>query len=125
MYRGHSNHPGTTLGSIVEAFAPQRKPGKISFSTAKFKTCCHFPAGINVFCKLRRRSVLLLGSWWADHMFGTRRVKRAVKEGGRKDRGGTASAYTRAALSPEKALIAVGLGLAVFAAIRSLAGSDD
>ena len=35
------------------------------------------------------------------------------------------SAYTRAALSPGKALLAAGLGLAVFAGIRSLAGSDD
>ena len=35
------------------------------------------------------------------------------------------SAYTRVALSPGKALIAAGLGLAVFAGLRSLAGSDD
>ncbi len=35
------------------------------------------------------------------------------------------SAYTRAALSPGKALLAAGLGLAVFAGLRSLAGSDD
>jgi len=35
------------------------------------------------------------------------------------------SVYTRAALSPGKALLAAGLGLAVFAGIRSLAGSDD
>jgi NAD(P)-dependent dehydrogenase (short-subunit alcohol dehydrogenase family) len=34
------------------------------------------------------------------------------------------SVYTRAALSPGKALLAAGLGLAVFAGIRSLAGSD-
>jgi hypothetical protein len=33
--------------------------------------------------------------------------------------------YTRAALSPGKALLAAGLGLAVFAGIRSLAGSYD
>lgn len=35
------------------------------------------------------------------------------------------SAYTRAALSPGKALLAAGLGLAVFAGLRSLASSDD
>jgi hypothetical protein len=35
------------------------------------------------------------------------------------------SMYTRAALSPGKALLAAGLGLAVFAGIRSLAGSDE
>jgi NAD(P)-dependent dehydrogenase (short-subunit alcohol dehydrogenase family) len=35
------------------------------------------------------------------------------------------SVYTRAALSPGKALLAAGLGLAVFAGLRSLAGSDD
>ncbi len=35
------------------------------------------------------------------------------------------SAYTRAVLSPGKALLAAGLGLAVFAGIRSLAASDD
>jgi hypothetical protein len=35
------------------------------------------------------------------------------------------STYTKAALSPGKALIAAGLGLAVFAGIRSLAGPDD
>lgn len=35
------------------------------------------------------------------------------------------SAYTRAALSPGKALLAAGLGLAVFAGLRSLAGSED
>ncbi len=35
------------------------------------------------------------------------------------------SAYTRAAFSPGKALLAAGLGLAVFAGLRSLAGSDD
>jgi hypothetical protein len=35
------------------------------------------------------------------------------------------SLYTRAALSPGKALLAAGLGLAVFAGIRSLVGSDD
>jgi NAD(P)-dependent dehydrogenase (short-subunit alcohol dehydrogenase family) len=35
------------------------------------------------------------------------------------------SAYTRAALSPGKALLAAGLGLAVFAGLRSLAGDDD
>lgn len=35
------------------------------------------------------------------------------------------SMYTRAALSPGKALLAAGLGLAVFAGIKSLAGSDD
>lgn len=35
------------------------------------------------------------------------------------------SVYTKAALSPGKALLAAGLGLAVFAGIRSLAGSDD
>ena len=35
------------------------------------------------------------------------------------------SAYTRVALSPGKALIAAGLGLAVFAGLRSLAVSDD
>jgi NAD(P)-dependent dehydrogenase (short-subunit alcohol dehydrogenase family) len=51
-------------------------------------------------------------------------------EGG-KERGGyrghvmRSSVYTRAALSPGKALLAAGLGLAVFAGIRSLAGSDD
>jgi NAD(P)-dependent dehydrogenase (short-subunit alcohol dehydrogenase family) len=48
-----------------------------------------------------------------------------------KERGGyrghvmQSSAYTRAALSPGKALLAAGLGLAVFAGIRSLARSDD
>ncbi len=35
------------------------------------------------------------------------------------------SAYTRAALSPGKALLAAGLGLAVFASLRSLAAGDD
>lgn len=51
-------------------------------------------------------------------------------EGG-KERGGYrghvmhSSAYTRAALSPGKALLAAGLGLAVFAGLRSLAGSED
>lgn len=35
------------------------------------------------------------------------------------------SGYTLAALSPGKALLAAGLGLAVFAGLRSLAGSDD
>jgi short-subunit dehydrogenase len=35
------------------------------------------------------------------------------------------SAYTRAALSPGKALIAAGLGLALFAGIRSLASSEE
>jgi short-subunit dehydrogenase len=35
------------------------------------------------------------------------------------------SLYTRTALSPGKALLAAGLGLAVFAGIRSLASSDD
>ena len=35
------------------------------------------------------------------------------------------SAYTRAAFSPGKALLAAGLGLAVFAGLRSLAGSSD
>jgi NAD(P)-dependent dehydrogenase (short-subunit alcohol dehydrogenase family) len=35
------------------------------------------------------------------------------------------SMYTRAALSPGKALLAAGLGLAVFAGLRSLTGSDD
>jgi NAD(P)-dependent dehydrogenase (short-subunit alcohol dehydrogenase family) len=35
------------------------------------------------------------------------------------------SAYTRAALSPGKALIAAGLGLALFAGLRSLAGSKE
>lgn len=35
------------------------------------------------------------------------------------------SVYTRAALSPGKALLAAGLGLAVFAGIRSLTGSDE
>ena len=35
------------------------------------------------------------------------------------------SAYTRVALSPGKALIAAGLGLAVFAGLRSLTESDD
>jgi hypothetical protein len=34
------------------------------------------------------------------------------------------SIYTQAALSPAKALIAAGVGLAVFAGLRSLAGSD-
>ncbi|MDQ3222272.1 MAG: short-chain dehydrogenase, partial [Gemmatimonadota bacterium] len=35
------------------------------------------------------------------------------------------SVYTRAALSPGKALLAAGLGLALFAGIRSLSGSED
>jgi hypothetical protein len=35
------------------------------------------------------------------------------------------SVYTRAALTPGKALLAAGLGLAVFAGLRSLANSDD
>jgi NAD(P)-dependent dehydrogenase (short-subunit alcohol dehydrogenase family) len=35
------------------------------------------------------------------------------------------SAYTRVALSPGKALLAAGLGLAVFAGLRSLTGTDD
>jgi NAD(P)-dependent dehydrogenase (short-subunit alcohol dehydrogenase family) len=35
------------------------------------------------------------------------------------------SVYTQAALSPGKALLAAGLGLAVFAGIRSFAGSND
>jgi NAD(P)-dependent dehydrogenase (short-subunit alcohol dehydrogenase family) len=35
------------------------------------------------------------------------------------------SAYTRVALSPGKALLAAGLGLAVFAGLRSLTNSDD
>jgi NAD(P)-dependent dehydrogenase (short-subunit alcohol dehydrogenase family) len=35
------------------------------------------------------------------------------------------SVYTRAAMSPGKALLAAGLGLAVFAGLRSLVGSDD
>ena len=35
------------------------------------------------------------------------------------------SAYTRMTLSPGKALLAAGLGLAVFAGLRSLTGSDD
>lgn len=35
------------------------------------------------------------------------------------------SAYTRATLSPGKALLAAGLGLAVFAGLRSLTGADD
>jgi NAD(P)-dependent dehydrogenase (short-subunit alcohol dehydrogenase family) len=35
------------------------------------------------------------------------------------------SAYTRAALSPGKALIAAGLGLAVFAGLRSMTSDDD
>ena len=35
------------------------------------------------------------------------------------------SAYTRATLSPGKALLAAGVGLAVFASLRSLAGDDD
>jgi short-subunit dehydrogenase len=35
------------------------------------------------------------------------------------------SLYTRTALSPGKALLAAGIGLAVFAGIRSLTGSDD
>ena len=54
----------------------------------------------------------------------------SAAEGG-KERGGyrghvmRSSAYTRAALSPGKALIAAGLGLAVFAGIRSMARSDD
>jgi hypothetical protein len=34
------------------------------------------------------------------------------------------SAYTRAALSPGKALLAAGLGLAVFAGLRSIASDD-
>jgi NAD(P)-dependent dehydrogenase (short-subunit alcohol dehydrogenase family) len=51
-------------------------------------------------------------------------------EGG-KERGGyrghvmQSSAYTRAVLSPGKALLAAGLGLAVFAGIRSWASADD
>jgi NAD(P)-dependent dehydrogenase (short-subunit alcohol dehydrogenase family) len=51
-------------------------------------------------------------------------------EGG-KERGGyrghvmRSSVYTRAAMSPGQALLAAGLGLAVFAGVRSLAGSDD
>jgi len=50
---------------------------------------------------------------------------------GGKERGGypghvmRSSVYTRAALSPGKALLAAGLGLAVFAGIRSLASSDE
>ena len=35
------------------------------------------------------------------------------------------SVYTKAALSPGKALLAAGLGLAIFAGVRSLTGSDD
>jgi hypothetical protein len=35
------------------------------------------------------------------------------------------SAYTRAALSPGKALLAAGFGLAVLAGLRSLTSSDD
>jgi hypothetical protein len=50
---------------------------------------------------------------------------------GSRERGGYAghvmrsSVYTKAAMSPGKALIAAGLGLAVFAGIRSLARSAD
>ena len=50
---------------------------------------------------------------------------------GSKERGGygghvmRSSVYTKAAMSPGKALIAAGLGLAVFAGIRSLARSSD
>jgi NAD(P)-dependent dehydrogenase (short-subunit alcohol dehydrogenase family) len=55
----------------------------------------------------------------------------AAGSSGAKERGGyrghvmRSSVYTRAALWRGKALIAAGLGLAVFAGIRSLAGSDD
>jgi hypothetical protein len=35
------------------------------------------------------------------------------------------SLYTQTALSPAKALLAAGLGLTIFAGIRSLASSDD
>jgi short-subunit dehydrogenase len=50
---------------------------------------------------------------------------------GLRERGGyrghvmRSSMYTRAALSPGRALLAAGLGLAVFAGIRSLASSED
>jgi NAD(P)-dependent dehydrogenase (short-subunit alcohol dehydrogenase family) len=50
---------------------------------------------------------------------------------GARERGGyqghvrRSSLYTRAALSPGKALLAAGLGLAVFAGIKSLASSED
>jgi NAD(P)-dependent dehydrogenase (short-subunit alcohol dehydrogenase family) len=54
----------------------------------------------------------------------------APAAGGGNERGGypghvmRSSVYTRAAMSPGKALLAAGLGLAVFAGLRSLAGSD-
>lgn len=50
---------------------------------------------------------------------------------GARERGGyqghvmRSSMYTKAALSPRKALLAAGLGLAVFAGLRSLTGHDD
>ncbi len=47
------------------------------------------------------------------------------ERGGYSGRVMQSSAYTRAALSPGKALLAAGLGLAVFAGIRSLAAARD
>jgi hypothetical protein len=47
-----------------------------------------------------------------------------LERGGYKGHVMQSSIYTQAALSPAKALIAAGVGLAVFAGLRSLAGSD-
>jgi NAD(P)-dependent dehydrogenase (short-subunit alcohol dehydrogenase family) len=49
----------------------------------------------------------------------------AAERGGYRGHVMRSSMYTRAALSPGKALLAAGLGLVVFAGIRSLAGSED
>ena len=75
--------------------------------------------------------LLLLCSQAAFHYFDEAFKNSVGSAKGGKERGGygghvmRSSAYTRAALSPGKALLAAGLGLAVFAGIRSFAGSDD
>jgi NAD(P)-dependent dehydrogenase (short-subunit alcohol dehydrogenase family) len=51
--------------------------------------------------------------------------EEGMERGGYRGHVMQSSGYTRAALSPGKALLAAGLGFALFAGIRSLAGSDD
>ena len=60
----------------------------------------------------------------ADNLY-VHSPEEGMERGGYRGHVMQSSAYTRAALSPAKALLAAGLGLAVFAGLRSLAASDD
>jgi NAD(P)-dependent dehydrogenase (short-subunit alcohol dehydrogenase family) len=60
----------------------------------------------------------------ADNLY-VHSPEEGMERGGYRGHVMQSSAYTRAALSPGKALLAAGLGLAVYAGLRSLAGSDD